>query len=120
MPARRGVRHTGGCVRLAWVKWHLHHGIHRGLDQLRSAGGHGWAPGHHTSRSRHRLHPRHDGSHIILLLFDSVLFYQLGVLLLLFTDLKLSAGNVHKTGALGMSEPSYLQSLQSEKKGGRR
>lgn len=87
MPTRRRVRHTRRCVWLAWVEWHLHHGIHGRLDQLRPTRDHGWAPRHHTGRSRHRVHPRHDGSHIVLLLFDSVLFYKLGVLFLLFTDL---------------------------------
>lgn len=79
---------------MAWMKWHLHHGIHGGLDQLWSTRDHGWAPGHHTGRSRHRVHPRHDGSHVILLLFDSVLFYKLGVLFLLFTDLQLKEQHV--------------------------
>lgn len=72
------------------MKWHWHHGIYGGLDQLRPSGDHRGAAGHHTSRSRNRVHPRHDGGHIILLLFDSVLFYELGVLLLLLTDLKSS------------------------------
>lgn len=94
MPTGRGVGHTGRCIWLAWMKWHWHHGIYGGLDQLRPSGDHRGAAGHHTSRSRNRVHPRHDGGHIILLLFDSVLFYELGVLLLLLTDLKSSICNL--------------------------
>lgn len=70
------------------MKGHLHHGIHGGLDHRRSAGDHRWATGYQTSGSRHRVHSRHDGSHVALLLFDPVLLYQLSMLLLLLTDLK--------------------------------
>lgn len=76
MPAGWWVGHILSWIGLARMNRHLHDGIHWGCA------------GDHASRARHRVHPRHYGSHIVLLLFYPVLLYQLSMLLLLLADLK--------------------------------
>lgn len=80
MPSGLRIGHTRGGVWLARAKRHLHHGVDGRL--------HHWgASGHHASRARQWVHPRHDRCHVVLLLFHSVLFNQFSMFFLLFPDL---------------------------------